>query len=264
VGRLVACVLVGLVLPADPIFATDSAPAQPDTTRYELQVIHAKPGKLDALHAWFQAHQANVLARHGATNIGYFTPAGENPDGKILCVLKFPNLPAVMQFSRAVKADPLWRPFDTDLGQDNPEVLVEKVEFMHLRPTDFSPAFEPGQSTEPRVFELRTYNCPSPEMLARLHERFREYTMKLFAKHGMENLIYWQPLDGETSDRQLVYLLAHKSQEAAKASFAGFRADPAWIAAKKASEEKAGGSLTNPEGGVVSEFYAPTAYSPLK
>ena len=52
--------------------------------------------------------------------------------------------------------------------------------------------------------------------------------------------------------------------EAAKASFAGFRADPDWVAAKKASEETAGGSLTVKENGVLSEFLVPAEYSPLR
>lgn len=248
---------------AEPARFTPADP-EPDTTRYELQVITAKPGKLDALHEWFAAHQHDVLAKHGATNIAYFTPAGENSDGKILCLLKFPSLPAVMQFSRAVKADPLWRPFDTALGPDNPEVLVARVDIMHLRPTTFSPVFEPRQGPQPRVFELRTYTCPSPDKLIRLHSRFREHTMGLFAKHGMENLIYWQPLDGEDSDRKLVYLLGHKSRDAAKDSFAALRQDPAWLEAKTKSEEAAGGSLTEKENGVVSQFLVPTEYSPLR
>lgn len=263
IAVVIAALFATSLCAAEPAHFTPAAP-EPDTTRYELQVITAKPGKLEALHKWFATHQEDVLAKHGAKNIAYFTPAGENPDRKILCLVKFPSLPAVMQFSRAVKADPLWKPFDTDLGPDSPEVLVANVDMMHLRPTPFSPVFEPGQSAEPRVFELRTYNCPSPEKLARLHARFREHTMKLFAKHGMENLIYWQPLDGDGSDRKLVYLLAHKSQDAAKESFAGFRADPDWIAAKKASEEQAGGALTNAEGGVVSQFLKATEYSPLR
>ena len=65
-------------------------------------------------------------------------------------------------------------------------------------------------------------------------------------------------------DTVLIYLLAHKSPEAAKKSFDAFRQDPDWIAARKASEDKAGGSLTEAKGGVVSEFLKPTAYSPLK
>ena len=58
-----------------------------------------------------------------------------------------------------------------------------------LTPTDFSPVFTPEKAIQPRVFELRTYTCPSAEKLTHLHERFRSHTLQLFAKHGMENLI---------------------------------------------------------------------------
>jgi hypothetical protein len=39
------------------------------------------------------------------------------------------------------------------------------------------------------VFELRTYTCPSPEKLLYRNSRFRDHTMGLFKKHGMENLV---------------------------------------------------------------------------
>jgi hypothetical protein len=254
-----AAVLLGIVSggAARAVFAD-----QPDTTRYELQVIHAKPGKLDEVHAWFRAHQQDVLAKHGAENMSYLVPVGANPENTILAVYKFPSLPAVLAFGRAIKADPLWKAFDT--STDTPELLVAKVDIMGLTPTDYSPDFKPEKAIQPRVFELRTYTCPSPEKLAALHDRFRSHTVKLFAKHGMENLVYWQPRDIEDSDRKLVYLLGHKSQDAAKESFAAFRKDPDWLAAKEASEKAAGGSLTNAENGVVSEFFVATDYSPLK
>jgi hypothetical protein len=239
-----------------------SVSSEPDYTQYELTVFTAKPGKLAAVHDWLRAHHEDVFAKHGATNIAYFTPTGPNPDNKILAIHRYPSLPALLKTSRAIKADPLWKPMDT--AENAPDSLLESTTTVRLKPTDYSPEFTSTKSAEPRVFELRTYTCPSPEKLFYLHERFREHTMKLFAKHGMENLIYWKPMDGEQWDVQLVYLLGHKSEAAAKESFAAFRKDPDWLAAKKASEEKAGGSLTNPEKGVVSEFLTPTEYSPLR
>lgn len=88
--------------------------------------------------------------------------------------------------------------------------------------------------------------------------------MGLFAKHGMENLAYWHPQGVEAGERKLVYLLGHASVEAAKKSFAAFRADPEWLAAKEASERKAGGPLTEKQGGVVSAFFVGTDDSPLR
>jgi hypothetical protein len=256
---LVAVVTALLVSPA---FASGPTAPAAEYSLYELQVLTAKPGKLDAVHDWFRAHQDDVLAKHGATNLGYLVPVGENPHRKLVCVIKYPSTKAMLQFSRAVKADPLWKPLDT--SEDGPDVLLEKMDIVTLRETDFSPKFTPEKAIQPRVFELRTYTCPSPEKLLNLDSRFRDHTMKLFAKHGMENLIYWHPQDGDNSDRKLVYFLAHKSQDAAKASFAAFRADPDWLAAKQASEKQAGGSLTEAVDGVVSEFFVATEYSPLR
>jgi hypothetical protein len=89
--------------------------------------------------------------------------------------------------------------------------------------------------------------------------------MKLFSRHGMTNVVYWHLLpDQPGADRTLIYMLAHKSPEEAKKSFDAFRQDPDWVKVRTASEEKAGGPLTEPKGGVVSEFLKPTDYSPLK
>ena len=255
-------VVITSLLAAD-LFATE--PSQPDNvdyTQYELQTLTAKPGKLKELHAWFRAHQGDVLAKHGATNIAFLVPAGENPENKLVCLYKYPSTRAILQFSRAVKADPLWKPLDT--AHDGPERLIEKMDIVTLGQTDFSPEFIPEKAIQPRVFELRKYSCPSKEKRVYLDNRFREHTMALFKKHGMENLIYWHPLGIEDSERKLVYLLGHKSVEAAKNSFAQFRADPEWLNVKAQSEEQAGGSLTEKENGVLSEFFVATEYSPLR
>ena len=103
---------------------------------------------------------------------------------------------------------------------------------------------------------LRSVTEPEPGL-----QNYRE----LFAKHGMTNLIYWNRAEGQPqADRMLVYLLGHDSVDAAKASFDSFRQDPDWVTARKASEEKAGGSLTEAKDGVLSEFLVPTDYSTWK
>ena len=94
--------------------------------------------------------------------------------------------------------------------------------------------------------------------------RFRDHTVKLFEKHGMTNIGYWVPAKGQPdADTTLIYLLAHKDRDAAKASFAAFGKDPAWQEARKASEVKGGGPLTI-KGGVQSVFLKPVEFSKLK
>lgn len=109
-----------------------------------------------------------------------------------------------------------------------------------------------------RVFELRTYTAPEGK-LDDLHARFRQHTLRLFEKHGMTNVIYLRPMDAPASQNQLVYLLAHKDRDAAKASWAAFASDPDWQQVARASQ--ANGPLTTK---VESVFFTPADYSPLK
>lgn len=109
-----------------------------------------------------------------------------------------------------------------------------------------------------RVFELRTYTANEGK-LGDLNARFRDHTMRLFEKHGMKNVIYLTPLDEKKSGNTLVYLISHESREAAEKNWAGFRADPEWMKAAKASEVN--GKLVK---GVTTEYLAPTDYSPVK
>jgi hypothetical protein len=108
------------------------------------------------------------------------------------------------------------------------------------------------------VYELRIYTCHEGKLDALL-TRFRDHTCKLFEKHGMGNVGYWVPVGEENGSKTtLIYVLEHKSREAAKESFKAFGADPEWKAAAKASEE--GGKILAkaPE----STFMTPTDYSP--
>ena len=76
-----------------------------------------------------------------------------------------------------------------------------------------------------KVFELRTYQA-TPGNLGNLHARFRDHTIRIFRKHGMEIVGFWSPTSEEERDDILVYLLAHDSQDAADASWQAFGADP--------------------------------------
>src|SRR6266700_824919 len=109
-----------------------------------------------------------------------------------------------------------------------------------------------------RVFEMRTYTT-HPGKLDALNARFRDHTTRIFKKHGMQNVGYWVPQDEPAHSNTLVYIIAHKSREAAKASWDAFRADPEWQKVSKESE--ADGKIVAK---VESVFADATDYSPLK
>jgi len=230
--------------------------ATADGTVYELRTYYAAPGKLDDLNARFRNHTMKIFEKHGMTNVGYWMPL-ENPDPKLIYMLSFPSREAARKSWREFGADPEWQAA-AKASEANGK-LVAKVESIFLKPTDYSPEIKPSKGNEPRAFELRTYHA-SPGKLDDLNARFRNHTLTLFKKHGMTNFGYWTPTDKDKgAGETLIYILAHKSKEAGEVSFAAFRADPDWVAAKKKSEEN--GSLTTK---VESVYMAPTDYSPTR
>jgi hypothetical protein len=117
----------------------------------------------------------------------------------------------------------------------------------------------PSVAKDSRCFEMRTYYA-MPGKLEALNARFRDHTCALFKKHGMENVGYWIPSDADKgAGNTLVYIIAHKSREEAKKSWAAFIADPDWKKAHKESEVN--GELVEK---IESVFLSATDYSPVK
>jgi hypothetical protein len=232
--------------------------AAEDVGIYEMRIYYAAPGKLDELNARFRDHTLKLFEKHGIANFGYWMPI-DNPDRKLIYILGHRDRDAARASFKAFGSDPEWQKA-VKASEANGK-LVSRVESIFMKPTDYSPPVKNSGEAKPRTFELRTYKT-TPGNLAALNARFRDHTLKLFSKHGMTHYGYWVPVDKEKgAEDTLIYILAHKSQEAAQESFKAFRADPDWIAARKASEEKAGGSLTTK---VESVFMKPTNYSPTK
>lgn len=227
---------------------------------YEMRIYHAHPGKFEEMLTRFREHTVGLFAKHGMTNVAYFVPPGED-NTKLVYFLAYPSREAREKSWQAFLNDPAWQAAYKKSHENGP--LVKKHESLFLKPTDYSPVWKIEQAQEPRLFELRTY-LASEGNLPALHDRFRQHTLKLFAKHGMTNLVYFELLpDQPEAERTLIYLIAHPSEAARQEAFQSFAADPNWKTARAASEEKAGGSLTAP-GGVMHEFLHPTDFSPFK
>lgn len=109
-----------------------------------------------------------------------------------------------------------------------------------------------------KVFELRTYTSPEGR-LDDLVARFRNDTVRIFEKHGMENVGYWLPTDAPASSNTLIYILAHDSRDAATKSWAAFREDPEWKAVTERTQ--ANGPIVSR---VESVFLEATDFSALK
>ncbi len=108
------------------------------------------------------------------------------------------------------------------------------------------------------IYELRVYHA-APGKLGDLLARFRDHTIKIFDRHGIESVAYWTPLDEPGNNNTLIYILRHPSREASEKNWKSFRDDPEWKSVKEKSE--ANGPLVEK---VDSTFMALTDFSPVK
>jgi hypothetical protein len=233
-----------------------SPAAEPDGRCFELRIYYAAPGKLSDLQARFRDHTVALFEKHGIANLGYWVPQ-ENTDNKLIYIVAFPSKEARAESWKAFGADPDWKAVVKTTEANGR--LVTKVDSIIMSATDYSPPVKPSIAPNPRCFELRTYTA-SPGNLKNLNARFRDHTLALFKKHGLNSFAYWTPTDPKQgADNTLIYILAHPSKEAATQSWQEFRDDANWIAAKKASEVN--GSLTTK---VESVYMTPTDFSPTR
>ena len=90
------------------------------------------------------------------------------------------------------------------------------------------------------VYELRVYHL-NPGMQPKILERFGTRETSIFKRLGMQPIAYWTAIDGPAllpgGGGTLIYILRHRSREAATASWAKFKDDPEWVALKAESEK---------------------------
>jgi len=228
---------------------------------YELRIYPIAPGKTEDLLNRFRNHTLALFKKHGIESVGYWLPQ-DKTDARLHFLLRYPSREAREAAWKAFMADPEWQAA-AKASEANGPLLSRSPENYFLQITDYSPAIRKGDVSKGGVFELRTYTTP-PGLLPNLDARFRNHTVALFAKHGMNNYGYFHRMsDQPAADVTLQYFLTHKSKEAASASFGAFGKDPQWVEARQASEKAAGGSLTIKDG-VKSVYLVPTDFSPTK
>jgi hypothetical protein len=105
------------------------------------------------------------------------------------------------------------------------------------------------------IYEYRLYEA-APGKMPELQARFRDETHKIFARHGMKVVAYWQPMVG--SVQELHYILAWDDLAHMEASWGAMKADPEWIEIRRRTE--ANGTLT---ADIRNQLWKLTDYSPV-
>jgi hypothetical protein len=212
------------------IFIQLAAHAQEDKY-YEMRTYHCHEGKRPDLIKRFENHTLKLFGKHGIESIAYFVPNSEN-ENQLTFIIAYPSKDSRDKLWNNFITDPEWITASKASEKNGP--IVQKVEqtFMTLA-EDLNPGILKVNPSE-KVFELRKYTM-HPGKVEAINARFKNYTRELFQKHGITNIIYWYSVeDGKQPD--LIYLVSHKSEKAAKSSFNSFGKDKLWITVRDASE----------------------------
>lgn len=149
--RIVLPLLLGLAV-APSTYGQTASPESGENRVFELRTYIAAPGQAEALHGRFREHALAMFEKHGMTNIGYWTPAGES-EPLIVFLLAYPSEAARKAAWSGVAADPHWlriRSWTEKKGK-----LVEAIEEEMLTPTADSPRVRPTRENSGRTFEFR-------------------------------------------------------------------------------------------------------------
>ncbi len=107
------------------------------------------------------------------------------------------------------------------------------------------------------IYETRVYRCV-PGRLPALLKRFETVTLKLWEKHGIQQVGFFTTLVGG-SNQELTYILAWQSLAEREQKWNAFAADPEWLTARAKTEED-GQIVSN----IVNQLLVPTAFSALR
>jgi hypothetical protein len=107
------------------------------------------------------------------------------------------------------------------------------------------------------IIELRVYHC-LPGRLPALNARFENTTLAFWEKYGIRQVGFFTTLVG-ASNQALTYMLEWESLAERETRWGAFSADPAWLAARAASEAEAPIVAR-----IENSFLVPTSYSAMK
>ncbi|MGH7677472.1 MAG: NIPSNAP family protein [Gemmatimonadaceae bacterium] len=116
--------------------ASSRPPAAADRV-FELRTYTVAEGQLAALNSRFRDHTTGLFAKHGMTNIGYWTPVDTPLVGTTLTyLLAYPSREAATRSWQAFRVDTTWQ--RVRAATEAAGLRILRIESRYLTPTDYS------------------------------------------------------------------------------------------------------------------------------
>ncbi len=229
----------------------------PDHPRYaELHIYHVLPGKTAALLEQLEAPLTELKRRHGLNPQAYWVSHGASTEAAVVELLAPPSAAAAEMAWKLLGSDPEFVSASA-LSESKHGKTYSQEEIVKLTAPATAWNLVNSAQYPSRIFDLRLYTC-TPGKETAFRDRWRDHVVRLYQRHGMENLGWWTTTDRE-HPRVFVSLFAHKSLADINAAIAAYHSDPEWIAIEKATETE--GKFRS---GVVAYKLSPASFSSVK
>lgn len=133
-GKIVAKVVSTYMHETDFSFPMKVKGTNPERV-FELRTYYTVPGKLPDLLARFRNHTTSLFKKHGMTNLNYWVP--DKIDNQLIYMLAHDSEAAGKKSFDDFREDPKWVKARDDSEKNGK--IVEKVESIYMKATDFSP-----------------------------------------------------------------------------------------------------------------------------
>lgn len=255
--------LFGLYLAACAMFSQTSlaAPSEPQSPReyYELRTYTLKAEKLSLLDEYLSKALIPALTRLGIGPVGVFSETldPEKLGVTVLTVFHSPEQPVTLAAHLATDAA-----YQADakeyLAALAADPIYERIESSLLGAISGMPTLVKPDTSKPRMLNLRIYESHNERAALKKLEMFNTGELAIFRRTGLTPVFFGEALMGSRLPN-LTYMLVFNEDEARKAAWATFRADPEWVALK-AKPEYADKEIVSK---VTNRILAPRPYSGL-
>ena len=229
---LAAAGMVGAASLSAPL---SSMAAPDDRQYYELRKYHLlNTAHQETLNRFLEDAAIPALNRLGINSVGVFRVKYGQTQPTLYVLLAHPSLESVVTLSSRLADDDAF----LDDGASFLEASLSDPAFVRME-SELKQAFEgmpqlevPAQAGEngSRIFELRTYESPSPVAARKKIEMFNEGgEIDIFRKTGLTPVFFSKTLIGENLPN-LTYMLVFEDLQQRDAHWEQFAGDPEWEA----------------------------------
>jgi hypothetical protein len=219
-----------LSLPVGAALLEAQTSAAPKRAFLELRYFHLRSGRqVEKTTAYLQHGLVPAAERAGIKPFGCFNALIAPDTPFLLTLASYPDMAAFEAAREKLAAD---KEFQAAVGEFNNinEASYVRVESSLLQAFPSYPSVTPPPAAEKpaaRVFEIRTYESPSDNGLARKIKMFGDGEFGIFRRLNMLPVFAGQTIVG-THMPNLTYMLAFDDLAAREKCWAAFSADPEW------------------------------------